>query len=261
MTVWKALRQFEPRGPAHQRRHGLSVHFILKSPGTGYGNRLLRCACSRGDLYRGCPELRIFPRRNVLPRLRRASGMGVHGPASIDRVDGLAAGAYDRGLALCAAAITDAGRCGLHRDDRSVGPQAGGRPLGDVSGFACGSGCANLPGVFTPVYDECFRSAPVDADCMVSCRSCSDRQRAKLDLDRSFDRHYAAQQIWRAVFYCWSSGRSCVFAIAPQSCTSVVLGRGSDCHADRAAEFPLATALEFSLCAIGKKRAEKMGAM
>ena len=77
---------------------------------------------------------------------------------------------------------------------------------------------------FSHPFDERFRSAPVDPDRLVPCRSRPGRQRAKLDLDRDFDRHHPAQQIWCAVFHSWPSGRSCLLAIAPQSCPSMVLG-------------------------------------
>ena len=102
-------------------------------------------------------------------------------------------------VAVCAPASADAGRCGLHRDDRAVGPQARRWPLGDVSGFSCCAGRADLSDVVAFVHNECFRSAFVDLDCLVSCPSRPNRQRKELDMDRSFDRRYAAQQVRRAV--------------------------------------------------------------
>src|SRR5580698_1133488 len=183
--------------------------------------------------------------------------MGIHGSASTDRMAGLAAAAYDWGFALCAAALADVGRRGHDHADWPVGPQAGRRPLGDVSSCAGFAGCANLPDVLASVYDECLRSAPVDADCMASRRSCANRQRKKLALDWSCDRRYTAQQIRRSVFPGWPSCGRDLFAGAAQPGTAMVLDRRFRCHIDRAAEFSLATALELSFCPTGAERAGK----
>ena len=83
------------------------------------------------------------------------------------------------------------------------------------------------------------------------------RQRKELDMDRSFDRRYAAQQVRRAVLARWASCWSCLFTATTEPCSALVLGRRCGCNADCAAEFPLADALEFPLCAIGKEREGK----
>src|SRR5215469_5800813 len=92
---------------------------------------------------------------------------------------------------------------------------------------------------------------------MALCRSCSNRQRAKLDMVRGSDRHYAAQQIRRIVLCRWPSCRSSFLASTPEPCAAMVLGGRCHCHAYRAAEFPLAAALELPVCAIGKRRQGK----
>ena len=168
------------------------------------------------------------------------------------------------GVSLLRDAVSSSmlGDLGLHRNDRS----AGARKLGGgfwamlLSSLAV-LVAADLPVVFPAIHHggECLRSAPVDIDCMVSCRSCPNRQGTKLAMDRSLDRYYAAEQIRRTVFPCWPYRRRCVFAATPQFCTTLVLDRMRHCHSGFAAEFSLAASPAVSLRSTGKQRSKKWG--